>query len=165
MNETLAALVKQLSAANMDERLHAAEALLEMGEEAQAAAPALVRACADDAEEVRELAAGTLESLGPPASGDVTALAELLEAGHGDIAYWAATLLGRIGAEAAAAIPALVKTLAKEDSPSARERAAWALGQIGVAKKDAIDALQKAAEHASPRLARLAQEALDSFRS
>jgi HEAT repeat protein len=165
MAETVASLVTQLSAANVDQRLQAAEALGQMGEEAQGAALALVRACADDAAEVRETASGALESLGPPAPADVQALTELLADANADVAYWAATLLGRLGADAAGSVPALVKILAQCDAQSVRERAAWALGQIGPTAKDAVEALEEAAKHPSPRLARLAQEALDSIRS
>lgn len=165
MVDTVAALVAQLTANDVDQRLQAAETLGQMAEQAQDAAPALVRACADVAEEVREAAVGALESLGPPASTDVKTLTALLAEDNADVAYWAATLLGRLGADAREAVPALVQTLAKNDAPSACERAAWALGQIGPAARNAVDALQDASTQPNPRLARLAREALDSIRS
>ena len=44
-----------------------------------------------------------------------------------------------------------------------RQRAAWALGEIGPAAAAAVPTLQKAAGDPDPRLARLAQEAIDQI--
>lgn len=165
MADNVTALIHQLKAAEVGRRSEAAEALLQMGEEAQAAALALVRACADPAEEVREPATGALESLGPPASSDMRGLMEMLGDANADVAYWAATLLGRLGGDAVDAVPELVKLLTKDGPLPGRERAAWALGQIGPAARDAVAALEAAAKLPSPRLARLAQESLDQIHS
>jgi HEAT repeat protein len=53
-------------------------------------------------------------------------------------------------------------TAALQSAPeqAIRERAAWALGQIGPKAKSAIPALRDAAGTKQPRLSRLANEAL-----
>jgi HEAT repeat protein len=42
-----------------------------------------------------------------------------------------ARALGWIGAEAGGAVPALMETLRNDSDAAVRERAAWAIGQIG----------------------------------
>ncbi|WP_372726322.1 hypothetical protein, partial [Novipirellula sp.] len=45
----------------------------------------------------------------------------------------------------------------------ARERAVWALAEIGPAAANAIESLEKTAEAAPPRLKRLAKEAIKTI--
>ena len=80
-----------------------------------------------------------------------------------DVAYWAATLIGRLGPDGAASVPALIAAL--EDSPhqNVRQRAARALGKIGPGAAAAKDSLQKAAAGDDPRMARLAERALGAI--
>lgn len=164
MAEKLADLIKKLSDEKVEDRIRAAEKLGEMGEDAQGAALALVRACADSAEEVRQSATGTLESLGPPDPRDVAGLIGLLEDTNADVAYWAATLLGRLEADAAAAIPGLVKVLGSEGPLAVRERSAWALGKIGPDAKEALDLLERVAQKSDTRLASLAAESVEQIK-
>jgi HEAT repeat protein len=77
-------------------------------------------------------------------------------------AYWAATLLGRLGEGASAAVAALATTLGAADL-AVRERCAWALGKIGPAAGAARDALRRSAAGSDERLARLASEALTAI--
>ena len=109
-----------------------------------------------------------LESLGPPAANDAAALAKLLSDEALDVAYWAATLLGRLGEDDGSSCGAVVKPLvtALEHYPESavRERAAWALGQIGPTAAEALPALQAAAAGTIPRLARLAKDAIGRIR-
>ncbi len=77
-----------------------------------------------------------------------------------DVAYWAATLLGRLQAQAAGTVSPLTAALAENRPLAVRERAAWALEQIGPAARDALPALRQAAASKQPRLARLANEAI-----
>lgn len=156
----IAALAARLSAAAVADRLAAAEALARAGEEAAAAAVPLVKACGDADDSVREQVVAALEDAGPPPDTAVAPLGELLGAAEPLVAYWAATLLGRAGAAAAAAVPALAARLAPPTDLAVRQRAAWALGQIGAAAKPAVAALEAAQGDADPRLARLAAEAL-----
>ena len=92
----------------------------------------------------------------------VDAVVELLADEAPDVAYWSATLIGRLGERAVAAVSALCSALEADRPVIVRERAAWALGRIGQsAGETAIAALNKAANESKPRLSRLAQRALD----
>ena len=155
-------LSAQLSHSKVSNRSKAAEQLARLGMEARGAAVPLVRAVADEDESVREWAAAALEELGAPSPEDATALASLLNANQTDTAYWAATLLGRLEDKAAGAVPAITAALQQSPHRAVRERAAWALGQIGVSTPTTVDALRQAAaeEPRLARLARLAQAAL-----
>jgi hypothetical protein len=155
--ETLVAALQTGSAAA---RLAAAEKLAALESAAHAAAVPLVEACAAEDAALRDWAVAALEGLGPPAAKDVAALAALLKHASLDAAYWAATLLGRLQGQAAAAVPALVAALGDQNEMPLRERAAWALGQIGPPASAAREALERAAAGADRRLARLAAEAL-----
>lgn len=157
-------LIAALGAATAEERCRAAEELARLGEEGRAAAVALVRACGDAEENVREAAVAALEGLGAPQADDVPKLGTLLAAPAPDVGYWAATLLGRLEADASAAAPELAAAVDQAEQ-AVRERAAWALGKIGPPAKAAQAALQKASASDRPRLARLATEALQQIGS
>ena len=90
-----------LSDAEVAKRAQAAEELAQLGSEARPAAVALVLACGDEAEEVRQWATSALEEMGPPEASDVGPLISFIEAKSPDVGYWAATLLGRLKADAA----------------------------------------------------------------
>ncbi|HTQ39962.1 MAG TPA: HEAT repeat domain-containing protein [Pirellulales bacterium] len=143
-------------------RAAAAEELAHLEDAAQPAAVALVGATADQDESVRQWATAALESLGPPAVGDVAELAKLLLDKRLDVAYWATTLLGRLESDAAAAVPQLTGALQSHPETAVRERAAWALGQIGPAAAAAVPALN-AAVGDGPRLSRLAKESIQQI--
>ena len=112
-------------------RRQAAESLAQMGNEAQPAAVALVQACANDDESLREWVVAALEQLGPPAQTDLPALCRLLEDHHELSAYWAATLIGRLQDQAAAAVGGLAECPQHCPHPSVQQRsdlgrrAAW----------------------------------------
>jgi HEAT repeat protein len=153
-------LAADLASDDAAARATAAEALAQFGAEAQPAAIALVRAIGDANEEVREQATAALEELGPPRVDDLPALLPLLKADKPDVAFWAATLIGRLGSAAVSAVPALAAILNGTQAVAVRQRVAWALGQIGPGAAAAAKDLQKASANADPRLARLANEAL-----
>lgn len=160
MPKNLSTLIAALSAKEPERRADAAEQLAQLATDARSAAVALVLACADESEEVRQWATSGLEQLGPPEAADVGQLASLLPARSSDIGYWAATLLGRLQAEAAPAVDALASAVAEHAELAVRQRAAWALGEIGPAAGAAAPTLQKAANDPDARLARLAAESL-----
>ena len=138
---------------------------MRLGEEASPAAVALVRACRDEDDRVREAVVAALEGLGPPPVEDVPKLAALLSEDNSDAAYWAATLLGRCGQEAAGATQELLAVVNSAADLAARERAVWALGRIGPTATAALPVLQKvAAAEGSPRLARRARGAIEKIR-
>jgi HEAT repeat protein len=157
----LAQCVADLSDANPAKRLQAAERLSQLGCAAAPAAVALVRASGDEAEEVREYAVAALEELGPPRIEDLAHLTALLGEQRSDLGYWAATLLGRLGDDAASAVPALANAVVGGHDAAVSQRAAWALGRIGPAAAPAVDALKQAAVTGDPRLAQLAQRAIE----
>jgi HEAT repeat protein len=156
-------LAEQLAGEDPAGRLEAAERLCRAGMDAAAAAVPLVRACGDDDDQVREWAVAALEELGPPPPASIPQLAELAADRHPLVAYWAMTLLGRSGQAAATAVTVLARGLGSANDPSVRQRAAWALGKVGIGAVAAREALEKAATDADPRLARMAREALDSI--
>ena len=157
--------IGQLGDADASQRAAAAELLCRAGTAAAMAAVPLVRACADDNDQVREWAAAALEDLGPPPDDCIPQLVELVSGSHPLAAYWAVTLLGRSGQKAGVATAVLAACLDSDCDPSVAQRAAWALGKIGPAAAAGRAALEKAAAAADPRLARLAREALDAVGS
>ncbi len=144
-----------------DTRRRAGQSLSQLGAAARAAAVPLARAAGDVDESVRELAVAALEAMGAPDPADVPALTALLRHSSDDVAYWAATLLGRAEQQAASSAPALGRLLGDETVALAvRERSAWALGKLGPAATTAKPSLQAAANSQTARLARLARQAL-----
>ena len=161
MDHDVSSLMAALGSPQEAARAEAAEKLSQLDpEQARAASLVLVEACGDESEAVREAAVGALEEMGPPDPEVLDGLTVLLAGPKADVAYWAATLIGRLGSDGVAAVPALNAAL--EDSPhqNVRQRAARALGKIGPGALAAKDALQRAASGEDPRLARLAERAL-----
>lgn len=163
-DEDLSRWINELSAAEDARRLDAAEHLARLGEGARGAAVPLVRAAGDASESVREWAVAALEGLGPPDAEDTTALRQaIVTASHDDVAYWAVTLVGRLGVVGSPAVPELAKALQQADSMAVRQRAAWALGRIGPDAAAAREGLEQASGSDDPRLARLAANALQQI--
>jgi HEAT repeat protein len=160
MARDVSTLILELSSADADARAKAAESLGQMATDAAPAAVSLVEACRDVDERVREWAVAALEDLGPPLEEAVKPLTLLVGDTFPLAGYWAATLLGRCGEGAASAVDALAKAVDAAADAAVRQRAAWALGQIGAAASAARGVLEKAAGGADERLARLAQAAL-----
>lgn len=158
-------LVKQLSSGTRVEQASAAEALARMGKVAQPAIVALVAALRNGDASTREWCVAALEELGPPPITQIADLVNLAREDSLDAAYWAVTLLGRAGDDAAPTVPTLINVLQSSPESAVRERAAWALGKIGNAAVTAGPALRDAAAGSNPRLARLAQQALDQIES
>lgn len=143
----------------------AAEELLSRSHKAAAMAVEIVGALAIVSDNVREQLVGALEELGPPPAESIVSLKKFLSTSGGDInsAYWAATLLGRLGADAAAATDALAQFASSQSELAARERCVWALGEIGPAAKNALPVLTKLTSAATPRIARLALQAIEQI--
>lgn len=163
MSDKVTQFVGELRSVDHKQRAAAAEGLCQRAGEARPAAVALVRACGDESEEVRQWVGEALENLGPPAASDAAELAGLIEADSGDVAYWAVSLLGRLGEEARVALPALARALETHASAAVRQRAAWALGKLGPAAAGALAPLKAAAASDDARLARLAKRAIESI--
>jgi HEAT repeat protein len=124
----------------------------------------IVRLVADRDDEVRSAATECLERIVTPSSDEVHDLTQLLrETCDGEVEYWAATMLGRIGRPAERATGALASVLLDSPCLAARERAAWALGQIGPGARAALNALRQINHDDPPRLRRLAETAIHSM--
>lgn len=167
MTTPLAELEVQLQNADPAVRRSAAEQLCRLGSEAQPAAVSLVKAMGDNDEETQQWANAALEELGPPEVSAAPTLAALLQTVdvQADTAYWAATLLGRLGAEGAGAVEPLTIATQEHFSLPVRERAVWALGKIGQPANASQPVLEKLAASDQPRLARLAKAALEEIGS
>jgi len=162
--EQLTEFLETLNSPSPAVRVEAADRLCRLGPDARPAAVALVQACGDEHDEVRELAGAALEGIGAPGESDVPTLAEMVAHEHDEVAYWAITLLGRCGAAAAAAIEPLARELVGQAIVARKQRAAWALGEIGPAAAVAVPRLQSASKSDNPRLARLATRAIETIR-
>src|SRR5262245_42700898 len=159
----VARLIVDLQSKDAATRAVAAEQLTHLEEGARPAALNLVLATADADESVRQWATAALESLGTPASKDGPELAKLLADGRLDVAYWAATLLGRLGPAAAPAVAALADSLETHVEIAVREQCGLALGQIGPAAAGSLAALNRAAADPRPRLSRLAKQSIEQI--
>jgi len=153
--------IGELSSHDVAARRGAAEALSRAG--ADSAVLPLLGACSDPDEQVREWAHAALEALGPPPRDIAPRLAETLDQ-PGSTGYWSATLLGRLREDAAPWAGALGQACGKNPDLAVRQRAVWALGQIGPAARDAIPALEAASQDADARLAKLSREALQKIK-
>jgi HEAT repeat protein len=163
MMADVTSLANSLAHGTPEERLAAAEGLARLGTEASVAAIAIVQALEIKDDGLRDWLVAALEDLGAPAAADASALAGLVNSPSLDVAYWAATLLGRLESQAAPAVPQLTEALNKHAESTVRERAAWALGKIGPAAGGARSSLELAAKGGNARLARLAGEALSQI--
>jgi HEAT repeat protein len=162
MNADVANLIAQLEGTDTAEQTAAAMKLATLGHKAQVAAVALVRTVGIPDEEVLEACTAALEELGPPAADQIRPLAALANDCSSDVAYWAVTLIGRGGNIASAAVPDLIRVLESDADLPVRERAAWALGEIGPAAQASAPALRTAASSTDARLCRLAAKALEA---
>ncbi len=159
------ALIASLASAEVTTRREAAESLARIGPAAVIGAVPLVNACGDDDEQVRDWVVATLEELPAPDASQAVAMGALVNGESLDVAFWAATLLGRMEDEASSTVPTLAVAVTAHPDLVVRQRAAWALGKIGNAAIDAIPQLEIASHSEDARLARFAAIALESIRS
>ncbi len=143
-----------LSSGDQATRRQAAEVLSQNAEAAVEVAVELVRHVGDDDRVVAEYCVATLEELGSPTASQLEELAKLAQSDNADVAYWAATLLGRSGAAAAEHAKLLGGIVTGNASEAVRERAAWALGRMGPAAAVAMPQLETAAKADSASVAR-----------
>ena len=121
----------------------------------------VIRLAGSRDDSVRAAAAQALESSLQPSLVEVpTLIALLADRSDGEISYWAATMLGRLGQEAVDAAPALCDCVTSSSFLPARERAVLALRSIGTAAGDSVPALQAVSEVAPARLQHLCREAI-----
>jgi HEAT repeat protein len=118
-------------------------------------------------ESIQNYAHEALENCGIPGPENVDELLKHLNSGSSSASYWSSTLLGRLGKTAislkdfATIQDNLCQCLEDESSDlAARERAAWALSEIGNLAASNRTRLQTQLNHAPPRLKRLLEAAL-----
>lgn len=160
--ELTAESLAQLRRGSLDDRRAAAELCAQLGEEARAAAVPLVEACGD-LEEVNQWAVAALEDLGPPAADDLAELTRLLQSPHELVVYWALTLIGRLGAQATPALPAIAELLVESSSRTVRQRAIWVLEQMGPAAHSAAPTLRAISAAKDPILSGAAARTLTTW--
>ncbi|MEZ6089582.1 MAG: HEAT repeat domain-containing protein [Pirellulaceae bacterium] len=147
---------------NPNVRYHALAAMIDGNPSLGQLTAELLRASNDPSPAVQQLAIAKLEDLESPDPSQVPDILRFIQRpADSETVYWGITLIGRMGAEGAEAVPMLAGALANSPFPHVREKAAWALGQIGPAAEGALAVLQDAARQGSPRLSRLASQAIE----
>lgn len=154
-----ATTLQQLLHGSPSERATAAEHLAQQGTAAAYAASELTAACGDT-EQISDWAVAALEQLGPPPSCVIDSLATMAQSKKMLTAYWAVTLLGRAGPDAALHQQVLVTLLQDSKDMAVQEKAAWSLGRMQADSWEAKQALQQAAQSPETRLSRVAAKAL-----
>ncbi|TWU45059.1 hypothetical protein Q31b_02300 [Novipirellula aureliae] len=153
-------LKSDLASGAVATRISTAEQLATMGEEAQFAAVELVVSCADADESVRNWSVAALEGLGTPSIESIGSLCELAKDSNPMVAYWAITLLGRIGAKASNCQDVLARVLTQTAEVSVQQRAVWAIGKMGSLQPTTIKSLAWASESNDPKVSGTAQRIL-----
>ncbi|MCA9189990.1 MAG: hypothetical protein R3E01_07125 [Pirellulaceae bacterium] len=157
----LESLIHDLQSSDRERSRAAARHLATMGPEAAPAAVALLELCGSDAE-YDKWAIVALEEMGSPRQADADQLAGMLRNNCETVAYWAATLLGRLGSAADQTVSQLAQAMESSGSMAVRERSAWALGRMGPAIHRVSAQLHRTASGQHKRLARLAATAIES---
>jgi len=160
-------VIPALSAAleQREARYWACLALGEMGPQAQAAVPALIKALDDDRPEVRLQAAIALGEIGPDAKPAASTIIKLIDDSFPSVRAAAIFALGRIGEPSTAA--ALANVEASTD-PFVKMLATWALAKLNPHDQQrlnkAIDALVAGLGDKNRDVAHLAAKALEDLR-
>jgi hypothetical protein len=127
---TAETLVTQLQESDMPKKIVAAETLASLAEEGQAAIVALVQHCGSENEDLQNWCTAALEEIGAPTVAQIDELTLLASSANSDVAFWAATLLGRAGPLASSATTTLQERSDDNSAPAVQRRAIWALQQI-----------------------------------
>ncbi|MGI9429362.1 MAG: HEAT repeat domain-containing protein [Bythopirellula sp.] len=127
---TTETLVTQLHASDLPTQIGAAETLASLAEEGQAAIVALVQHSGSENEDLRNWCNAALEEIGAPTAAQIDELTLLASSANPDVAFWAATLLGRAGPLASSAMTILQARSDDSSAPAVQRRAAWALQKI-----------------------------------
>jgi hypothetical protein len=101
-----------------------------------------------------------LEQLGPPPLSALESLVSLTHSEDPLTVYWAVTLLGRAGPDAAVHEQVLVTLLQHSKDLAVQEKAAWSLGRMQANSLGATQALQQASQSPEARLSRVAAKSL-----
>lgn len=170
MSQPLEVLIDSLSSEDPRVAASAAESLAQSSASIQSAAVPLSIAAGSEDESLCEWASAALESLGSPNESDLDALSDLvklyLEAkAHPATAYWALTLMSRLGPTAATELGTIIQAAEFTGDASVKEKAVLCLGTIGSMAQAALPILNRLAADDSPRLSRLARMSIDQVKS
>jgi HEAT repeat protein len=186
--ETLPGLIKAVSSNDRWLRFCALEELARMGASAQAALPALVRACEKDSEApdtllqvskasgaeavpvltnalknpkpaVREKVAEILGEMGPAATTAIPSLVSLLSDAEPRVRLQSAYALWKVDGKTHGAVPVLMALLANPDSEM-RGGSAFVLGEFGSHAADAVPVLAKALQDTNAQVRGMCARAL-----
>lgn len=127
---TTESLTNQLQSNDLAEQITAAETLASLAEEAQPAIVPLVQHCGADDEDLCNWCTAALEEVGPPTADQIDELALLAGSANTNVAFWAATLLGRAGPIAETASAVLTQRSKDASASEVQKRAIWALEKI-----------------------------------
>lgn len=127
--ESQTELERQLSGSIADQRA-AVRQLAGMEQDGRWAASKLVEFCGSEDQELRDWSVAALEQLGPPPESELQRLTELAASPQELVAYWAWTLVGRLGADAQPALAILSKLATATKSDVVQRRADWAVNKI-----------------------------------
>jgi HEAT repeat protein len=153
--DAVPALTQGLWVEHASTRRTCATVLAEIGADARAAIPSLVRALGEDSKDVRRAAARALGMI--RAHSAIPALTRALKDDAPAVRLAAADSLIALGADATVVLPVLTKSL-KSDEPDERYFAVALLGELGPEAEPALLALQGALVEADPALmARIAE--------
>jgi HEAT repeat protein len=141
----VAGLIKDLDLPEPSKRARAAEILGEIGSDAKAAIPHLVKLLKDKEEGVRKNSAHAIEQIGSLTQGDLPGVVDAIKDPNPDIKVSAITAIKMMGPEADIAIPSLLEALHDPQTP-VRLQAAKALGAMTTTAKTAIPSLAKVLE-------------------
>jgi len=151
MREKVRAISTLLATGEPGIQVKAANALANIGPEANDAVPGLLKAIRSNSLETRRAVVWALAGIGSTDKAVVAPLVAVLEDQRNPTSTRApaATALGKVGPPAAEAVPALVRLLG-DDNEHARRAAVKALGKIGPAAQNAIAAVEKALHDVEP---------------
>jgi len=142
-------LIKDLKNSSPTVRMNAADALADMGPEAQPAVPALAEALVDKDGYVRNFAANALGQIGPGAIYALPALIKAMKDKDPSVSQAAEQAIGTLGPAAKSAIPHLIKSLKKWESSVQESPSAYALISIG---KASISSIAKLLENSDKKV-------------
>lgn len=167
MSDAINKWVEQLRSDDPKSIASAAQALAQTDALITSAAIPLASRVGTLDDDANEWMVAALERLRDPSSEDAAPLAQILKSyldaeANALQAYWAATLIGRIGPVAAPASCSLLAECAGNASDKeVVSRSVWALAQFGAAAAPAQSTLKRMAETSTARTARYAQLAID----
>ena len=139
-------LIPLVASVNRDASLMAAKMLGEIGPDASAAVPRLIKMLRSRDPASRAMAAQALSKMGPAAARAVPALTELLDDDEMDVRHRATNALAHLGPAAGSAAIPLAQRVG-DPSPRVRWSASYAFQELGYAVREAVPTLVKLLDH------------------